>query len=263
MPTPSPTLPEAHTDAEPGFVPDVGRFGRRGKGLTHDLVEALGAQLRSRKIKPGDKLPTESEFMQRFGVGRGVVREALSRLQAAGLVQTHHGVGTFALEPATPGRFQFGLSAAGGIADMLNLLELRTSVESEAAGLAATRRTDDHLKEMRSALEDFQRNLTAVGETVPPDFHFHMVIAQATGNRYFSDLMANLGLEVIPRTRVSSSWLNVEQRAQHLQKVNQEHQDIYAAIERRDPEAARAAMRIHLVNSRERQRLAYADAGRP
>jgi len=50
-----------------------------------------------------------------------------------------------------------------------------------------------------------------------------------------------------------------EQRAQHLQKVHQEHQDIFGAIERHDPEAARAAMRIHLVNSRERQRLAHAD----
>lgn len=263
MPTPSFSHPEVHAHAESGNAPAAVRSSRRGKGLTHGLVEALGAQLKNRKIKPGDKLPTESEIMQRFGVGRGVVREALSRLQAAGLVQTHHGVGTFALEPATPGRFPFELATAGGIADMLEMLELRTSVESEAAGLAATRRTDEHLQEMRSALEDFQRNLTAVGETVPPDFRFHLAIAQATGNRYFSDLMSHLGLEVIPRTRISSSWLNVEQRAKHLQKVNQEHQDIYAAIERRDSEAARAAMRIHLVNSRERQRLAHADSTSP
>ena len=143
---------------------------------------------------------------------------------------------------------------------MLKMLELRTSVESEAAALAAMRRSDDQLREMQGALEDFERHLTAVGETVPPDFRFHLAIAQATGNRYFSDLMAHLGLEVIPRTRVSSSWLSVEQRAQHLQKVHQEHQDIFGAIERHDPEAARAAMRIHLVNSRERQRLAHADS---
>lgn len=256
----SSTLPEARARTEPDFAPAAGRSAARGKGLTHGLVEALGAQLAAGKIKPGDKLPTESEIMERFGVGRGVVREALSRLQAAGLVQTHHGVGTFALEPAARGRFQFELSAAGGVVDMLDMLELRTSIESEAAALAAMRRTDDHLQEMRGALQAFERNLEGVGETVPPDFRFHLAIALATGNRYFSDLMAHLGLEVIPRTRVSSSWLNVEQRTQHLQKVHQEHQDIFGAIERRDPEAARAAMRIHLVNSRERQRLAHADA---
>jgi len=257
MNDPSLTLPEARTDADASPGSPVNR--RQGKGLTHELVEALGLQLRSRSIKPGDKLPTESVIMQTFGVSRGVVREALSRLQAAGLVQTHHGVGTFALEPAAQGRFQFDHSSSGDISEMLEMLELRTSVESEAAGLAALRRTDEHLREMRSALHDFEQHLAAVGETVAPDFRFHLAIAQATGNHYFSELMSHLGLEVIPRTRVSSSWLNVEQRAQHLHKVNQEHQDIYAAIERRDPEAARAAMRIHLVNSRERQRRAHAD----
>ncbi|MGJ7511527.1 FadR/GntR family transcriptional regulator [Variovorax sp. GT1P44] len=223
------------------------------------MVEALGGQVRNGAFKPGDKLPTESVIMQTFGVSRGVVREALSRLQAAGLVQTHHGVGTFALEPATQGRFQFDSAVDGSISDMLEMLELRTSIESEAAGLAAIRRTDQDLREMRSALHDFEQHLDVVGETVAPDFRFHLAIAQATGNRYFSNLMSHLGLEVIPRTRVSSSWLDVEQRAQHLQKVNQEHQDIYAAIERREPEAARAAMRIHLVNSRERQRKAHGD----
>lgn len=249
-------MPHSTTSAPPS----ADRLARPGKGLTHELVEALGAQLRSRAIKPGDKLPAEAEIMQAFGVSRGVVREALSRLQAAGLVQTLHGVGTFALEPATEGRFQFQRPPQDSIADMLAMLELRTSIESDAAGLAATRRSDDQLREMRSALEDFERHVATVGETVAPDFRFHLAIAQATGNRYFSDLMGHLGLEVIPRTRVSSAWLNVEQRARHLQKVNQEHQDIYAAIERRDPEAARAAMRIHLVNSRERQRLAHAEA---
>jgi len=259
MPASTLPLPDPRPDGEPATSPAAGRLGRHSKGLTHELVEALGGQLRNGAIKPGEKLPPESEIMQTFGVSRGVVREALSRLQAAGLVQTHHGVGTFALESTAEGRFQFLPATGGGITEMLDMLELRTSVESDAAGLAASRRTDEHLRKMRSALDDFEQHLAAVGETVAPDFRFHLAIAQATGNRYFSELMGHLGLEVIPRTRVSSSWLNVEKRAQHLHKVNQEHQDIYAAIERRDPEAARAAMRIHLVNSRERQRMAHAN----
>lgn len=236
-----------------------GRLGRRGKGLPQELVEAIDAQLKSGALAPGDKLPPESEIMQTYGVSRGVVREALSRLQAAGLVQTFHGVGTFALEPAREGRFPFQSQPSDSIADMLDMLELRTSIESDAAGLAAIRRSDAQLREMRAALDDFEQHVgRGAGESVAPDFRFHLAVAQATGNRYFAELMGQLGLEVIPRTRVSSSWLNVDQRAQHLHKVNQEHQDIYAAIERRDPEAARAAMRLHLVNSRERQRMAHA-----
>jgi GntR family transcriptional regulator, transcriptional repressor for pyruvate dehydrogenase complex len=220
-------------DAESTAPVALGRTGRTGKGLTHEVVDALSAQLKSRAIKPGDKLPTESIIMQNFGVSRGVVREALSRLQAAGLVQTHHGIGTFALEPNEQGRFRLESPTIDTISDMLDVLELRTSIESDAAGLAAMRRSEDHLREMRAALDDFARHLAAVGETVAPDFRFHLAIAQATGNRYFSDMMGQLGSAVIPKTRVSASWLTVEHRAQHLMKVNQEHQDIFAAIERR------------------------------
>lgn len=256
-----PSLPEQRASAHTA-APHVARAGRNGKGgLAHELVAAFTGKLRSGAIKPGERLPTESEIMQAFGVSRGVVREALSRLGAAGLVQTLHGIGTFALEPAQQSRFHVESPSLDGFADMLDVLELRASLESDAAGLAAMRRTDEQLREMRDALEDFGRHLTTVGDTVAPDFRFHMAISQAAGNRYYGELMGQLGLAVIPRTRVSSSWLDIERRTEHLQKVNQEHQDIYAAIERRDPEAARAAMRIHLVNSRERQRKAYvADA---
>ncbi len=259
MSEPSTIRPE--TDGLAGSAAAAGglRLGRQGKGLAHEVVESIKGQLQGGLIKPGDKLPSESEFMQTFGVSRGVVREALSRLGAAGLVQTHHGIGTFALDSPKAGRGRIEVPPAEGFAEMLELLELRTSVESDAAALAAIRRGDEHLREMRHALDDFMRHVTEVGETVPPDFRFHFAIAQATGNRYFTDLMGQLGTAVIPRTRVSSSWLEVEQRAPHLLKVNQEHQDIHAAIERQDPEAARAAMRIHLVNSRERQRVAYAN----
>jgi DNA-binding FadR family transcriptional regulator len=250
-----------HSDvnAAPTTGSGATKLGRRGKGLALEVVEAIADQLRNGAIKPGDKLPTEADYMQTFGVSRGVVREALSRLGAAGLVQTHHGIGTFALEAGRTGAARLEVSSVPGIVEMLELLELRASIESDAAALAATRRTDEHLREMRRALDDFEHHLTEVGETVAPDFRFHFAISQATGNRYFGQLMGQLGSAVIPRTRVSSSWLTVDQRAPYLLKVNQEHEDIYAAIHRRDPEAARAAMRIHLMNSRERQRIAHAD----
>jgi DNA-binding FadR family transcriptional regulator len=236
-------------------------LGRPGRGLALALVDALGAQLRDGRLRPGSKLPPEAELMQAYGVSRSVVREALSRLQAAGLVQTQHGIGTFALEPAAAGRLQFGRPRADPVADMLELLELRAGLESDAAAWAAQRRGDEHLREMRAALHDFEQHLAQVGETVAPDYRFHLAIAQASGNHYFGELMAQLGPQVIPRTRVSSARLDAAQRERHLRKVHQEHEDIHAAIERRDPEAARAAMRLHLVNSRERQRLAHVKPG--
>jgi DNA-binding FadR family transcriptional regulator len=108
---------------------------------------------------------------------------------------------------------------------------------------------------MRQALDDFERNVVVAGDTVGPDFRFHLQIAESTGNPYFADIMRHLGTTLIPRTRISAIRTH-EGGAPYLSRVNREHEEIYAAIARRDPESARAAMRIHLTNSRERLRMA-------
>ena len=194
--------------------------------------------------------------MQRFGVSRTVVREALSKLQAAGLVETHHSVGTFVLEARLDSNFRIDPAHLSAALDVLAVIELRISLETESAGLAAMRRTAAQLADMRTALDDFEANVDIAGDTVTPDFRFHLLIAQSTGNRYFADIMGHLGTTVIPRTRIESSKMAVTHLAQYLSRVNREHEEIYAAIERQDAEAARAAMRIHLANSRERMRKA-------
>jgi len=237
---------------------------RRGRGLAHALVDDLGEKIRNQQLRPGDKLPTESAIMQVYGVSRTVVREALSKLQAAGLVETHHGVGTFVLQPSqsrTAGMFRLEGSDIATTVDVLAVLELRISLETETAGLAALRRTDEQLKGLREALDEFEANVAAGGDTVKPDLRFHLLIAQATGNPYFADIMGHLGASLIPRTRVRAIR-NHDRRGEYLVHVNREHEEIFAAIARRDPDSARAAMRIHLTNSRERLRLAQEAAQR-
>jgi DNA-binding FadR family transcriptional regulator len=139
---------------------------------------------------------------------------------------------------------------------VLAVLELRISLETESAGLAASRRTEEELVAMRHALDDFEHNVSIAGDTVAPDFRFHLQIAQSTGNPYFADIMRHLGTTLIPRTRISAIRTHEGGGAPYLSRVNREHEEIYAAIARRDPESARAAMRIHLTNSRERLRMA-------
>lgn len=223
--------------------------------LAHGLVEDLSAKIRDGALRPGDKLPTESAIMQTYGVSRTVVREALSKLQAGGLVETRHGIGTFVLQPRAAGMFRLEASDIATSVDVLAVLELRISLETESAGLAATRRTEEQLAAMRQALDDFEHNVTIAGDTVAPDFRFHLQIAQATGNPYFADIMSHLGTTIIPRTRITAIR-NHDRRGEYLSRVNREHEEIYAAIARRDAESARAAMRIHLTNSRERLRSA-------
>ena len=255
-----PSTPDAGATAA-SALPFTGRTRTRGRGLAHNLVDDFGARIRDAVLRPGDKLPTESEIMQAFGVSRTVVREALSKLQAAGLVETHHGVGTFVLQPRAAGMFRLDSADIATSVDVLAVLELRISLETESAGLAATRRTEEQLLAMRQALDDFERNVAVAGDTVAPDFRFHLQIAQATGNPYFADIMSHLGTTIIPRTRINAIR-NLDRGGTYLSRVNREHEEIYAAIARRDPESARAAMRIHLTNSRERLRLAQEAARR-
>ena len=234
---------------------------RRLRNLGHELVEGIGARIRHRKLKPGDKLPTEAEIMREWGVSRTVVREALSKLQAAGLVDTRHGVGTFVLEPPAPSGFRIDPHEIATAVDVLAVLELRISLETESAGLAAQRRTDEQLADMRRALDELASGDGGGKDTVAPDFRFHHLIALATGNRYFADIMSHLGATLIPRARINSSKIALEDWSQYHRRLSREHEEIYDAITRRDPEAARAAMRLHLTNSRERLRRAQEAAG--
>lgn len=228
---------------------------RRVRGLANVLVEDFCGQIRARALNPGDKLPTESELMRVHDVSRTVVREALSKMQAAGLVETRHGIGTFVLPPRAGGVFRLDPSELAASVDVLAVLELRISLETESAGLAAQRRTEEQLAVMRSALDDFARSMAEGGDTVTHDFRFHLQIAQATGNPYFADIMNHLGTTLIPRTRISAIR-NAPSGDGYLHRVNREHEEIFMAIARQDQESARAAMRIHLTNSRERLRLA-------
>jgi DNA-binding FadR family transcriptional regulator len=148
------------------------------------------------------------------------------------------------------------------VLEVLAVLELRISLESEAAGLAAERRTKTQLKALRSACDAFASSISEGGETIRPDFEFHLHIAESTGNRYFTHLMEYLGTMMIPRTRVNTANLAREDRSAYLRRVCSEHEHIYEAIAGRNADAARDAMRTHLTNSRERLRRAHAAATR-
>lgn len=228
--------------------------GRRSLSL--ELVQALEHLIVSQHWRAGDKLPTEADIVRQFQVSRTVVREALSRLQAAGLVETRHGIGTFVREPRTPNVFRLDPDELETSFDVLAVLELRISLETETAGLAAARRSEANLIAMRQALDDFSGNVERTESTVDPDFRFHQEIAAATGNRYFAEIIAYLGTTILPRTRLPSARLTPQELTPYLQRVNREHEQIFDAIARQDTDFARAAMRIHLTNSRERLRRA-------
>ncbi|MBV9251454.1 MAG: FadR family transcriptional regulator [Acetobacteraceae bacterium] len=225
------------------------------RNLTQKVVAHLSSLIETGALASGEKLPPESELVRQQGVSRTVVREAISQLQAAGLVTKRQGIGTFVLDGLTHQNFGIRTDVVRTRRDVLEMLELRMSLETEAAALAAARRTDEHLAEMRRALDTFRERLGNGGETVTPDFQFHLGIARATGNHYFPGILSHLGLSMIPRSRLPTNERQPHD-VDYLVRISNEHEDTYNAIVRRDSEAARAALRNHLGNSRERMRRA-------
>lgn len=222
---------------------------KRSLGLAHDLVAEFTQQIDEGRIRPGDRLPSETTIVRERGVSRTVVREALSKLQAAGLVETRHGIGTFAIERQQDQGLHLDVDTAMSVR---GILELRLGLETQAAALAALRRTEEQLLQMRRALDDYQRSLSHNKCSVDHDRRFHLLIAEATGNPYFSEIIRHLGSSMIPRTAANALEGGAGGLSAPGYLVSVEHEAILNAIRKRDPDAARAAMWLHLTNSRDR-----------
>ncbi|UZE87438.1 GntR family transcriptional regulator [Pseudomonas viciae] len=148
----------------------------RRLSMTQQLVVDLTQQILAGELPAGSKLPTEQVIIKERGVSRTVVREAMSRLQAEGLVETRHGIGTFVVDTARPGDFQGSKHVKGGAYDALAVIELRLSLEVEAAGIAAQRSTPEQLQAMREALDAANAFEATDDESARVDFEFHLQI---------------------------------------------------------------------------------------
>ena len=231
------------------------------RNLTREAVDRLEQEIVNGRLKPGARLPTEQEMMSAMGVSRTVVREAVAALRAQGLVVTRQGVGAFVATDVQRRPFRIDPEGLDSIGDILNVVELRMGVEIESAGLAAERGGAADVRRIGAALkvldEAFERGDSGVDE----DVAFHRAIATATGNPQFVRFLEFLGLFVIPRRTIRPAGERSEERRAYLAGIQEEHRTIHAAIRDRDPAAARAAMRRHLSNSRERYRRIAAEAG--
>ena len=116
----------------------------RRQSLTSMLIEAVTERIQSGQYKRGDQLPTEKDLIEEFGVSRTVVREAIANLKASGLVSTHQGKGAFVLDEGVRS-FRISEDKLALAEDVLEALEVRIAIESEAAALAARRRTTGQL----------------------------------------------------------------------------------------------------------------------
>lgn len=226
------------------------------------VADEVRTRIQTGALRPGDKLPPEPELMRAYSVSRSVVREAVSQLQAQGLVDTRHGVGSFVRAPAAPMHALMGQApAAVHLRQKLAMLELRLSLEADAAALAAQRRSPEQLQAMQEALDEFDRRAAAGADTSESDFRFHELVAQATGNEYFVHVLRSLSSATIPRDQAPPPPVTAPRFGeptpalrQGKERSAQEHHAVLDAIRRSDPALARAAMFMHLNNSRDRMK---------
>lgn len=223
------------------------------RSLTAALIDQLTEEITSGRLEPNERLPTEQEMISAFGVSRTVVREAIAALKAEGLVETRQGAGVFvAKNPRPP--FRIDPEGVRCVGDVLQLMELRTSVEVAAAGLAAERRTATQMRAIERALRAFERAMRANEDAVDADFEFHRCVGAATNNPFYLSFLRYLGSFIIPRRSIHVRESSDDERHAYLEGVLAEHRSIADAIAARDVKIAREAMRRHLERGRDHYR---------
>jgi len=227
--------------------------------LSRALFEQLAEQIRSGRLAPGERLPTEQALTRAARVSRTVVREAVAALRAEGLVTTRQGVGGFVTPEPQRAPFRIEPESLQTLGDTLSVMELRLGVEIESAGIAAERATRAQVRAVAAALEAIGSAADAGKSAIDEDLAFHRAIAEATGNAEFPRFLQFIGRHLIPRRTVSGLPERMGGRRAYLALIQDEHRRIYQAIERGDPKAAREAMRRHLTRSLERYRKLAAE----
>lgn len=224
---------------------------RSTKKLSQIIVENLIEKIQSNEYKVDEKIPTELELIDQYNVSRSVIREAITELRSLGYVETQHGIGTFVKEQKEEQSFLLSNASLETINDIVSLLELRISLESEAVFLASERRKDTHIQKMKVALDDFESHIgpSANDGTVKADYDFHIAIAEASENQYFVDFLKYLGEKIIPRARVNAAEKSTLDLEDYLKAVHHDHMNIYQAIIDQDGLLARQMMRAHLSKS--------------
>ena len=154
------------------------------RSLTGELVARLSDYITSGKIPPGSRLPTEQELIAATGVSRTVVREAVAALRADGLVITRQGVGAFVPENARP-PLRIAFDRLSPLRAVLDVMELRTGIEIEAAGLAAERASPAQVRKVVDCFDAIGAAIRRGADGIDQDFALHCSIADATGNPQF------------------------------------------------------------------------------
>jgi GntR family transcriptional repressor for pyruvate dehydrogenase complex len=218
--------------------------------VSTQIIHTLTEYFFSGEFSSGSKLPSERQLAASLGVSRAAVREAVQSLGLLGVVEIRQGDGTYLRSSGSdilPRVIEWGLFL--GEQRVTDLVEARQHVEHSLAGLAARRRTDDELAELRRLVERMD-TAASVDEFIDLDVEFHSSVARCSHNSALSGMLTNI-------TSLLRVWMGRALRLpDQLERANAEHRAILDAIAAQDSRGAQSAMRKHLTNAERRLRRA-------
>lgn len=211
------------------------------KEVQNKIISKIKELINYKNLEPGDKLPSERMLSERFEVSRSNVREAIQKLEFYGLLNSIPQSGTFVAN--------IGVVAMNGMIDDIlrlekqdfkSLVETRILLELKTAALAATRRTEQDLEEIKDALDAYTEKAIKNEDALQEDLLFHLAIAKASKNSTINTFMLIITPEIIiniEKHHVCDSDLAISGIS--------EHNDIYEAIKAQDPAKAKEKMKVH------------------
>jgi GntR family transcriptional repressor for pyruvate dehydrogenase complex len=218
--------------------------------LVDTITERLRAVIEQGGLKPGDRLPSEQELVQRLGVSRNALREAVVRLESLGVVTIQRGRGMFVGEQtALPRCVQLIRSALtlSSSKDLGQFIEFRKAIECHAVRAAAAQATPEDVEELETLYQHMCNQEEGYDDLARADFEFHKKLLAIAGN----DLMCTIS-EVLQEFILASIVKPMprangpESRRLSAQLKKRYHLPILNAIRARDPDAAEKAMRSHM-----------------
>lgn len=221
----------------------------RDRTLSDRVYESILGMIVSGEIPVGAKLPTEHALSDQLEVSRPVLRQALKQLREDGVIVSRQGSGSFVQQRPEGAVLDF--APVGSIADIQRTFEFRTAIESEAAYLAALRRSDEDMHRLSVALAELDRCVHDGSLGVDEDEEFHRAVCAASDNQYFIAARTSMKRNILTGMNLTRN-LSLTKPQDRLEMVQKEHHAIFNAIEQRNAGASRAAMRAHVDNARRR-----------
>ena len=220
--------------------------------LYQRIAEAIAGLIDAGEFAPGDRLPAERDLARRLRVSRASLREALSALEIDGYVEIRVGSGVY-VQPRCRNGKRAALAERNGEVSPFDTLRARRLIEAETAALAARQASAEQIAAIEAAFARLEADVRAEKARSEGDRLFHVRIAEASGNTALAAIVRDLwaAWHQPLNARLESLFVTMQRRRDNIG----EHRRILDAIRARDPAAARAAMRSHLVHA-ERQRLA-------